>query len=509
MEEQPLDLRGAFKAVRMHRLMVALVAVVGLGAGIAYGVKTPPRPEARSLVLLPPSAFTGNPGVSPYTKTQEIIVTSTRVLSAAGSSVAPPVGAARLRRDITVTAPSQDVLQVSVSAQTLGEAERLANAVATSYVAYVAGTANGSQQLLAQLQQEAAKLTHQILGLQHQINVTQSRLAAEKATSPAGQRVAPLLSALRTQQQQLSIQLNNVNTQVANAEVTTAQASSATQVLQRAEPVGASKARVPLIALLGALAGLVAGCVAAIALARGDHRLRSRDAIAAALGVPVVASMWAKRCKSANDWRWLLEQSKNPSPMEAWNVRRVVHRLMAAGGPTEVKMRLIAFSGDEPAAAAVVKMAGAAAALGATSQLELGPQPALAVLRAMCVVTQGPASGSASLDLKAGSATSTELAGLQVMVTLEVIDAGKPKVAASPATTLLVVSSGFATGAELARAALAASDSGSPLSAVVATNPDPDDSTAGLVPEPGGFLQVAPPSFNGHVSVELAREEPK
>jgi capsular polysaccharide biosynthesis protein len=507
MEEQPLDLRAAFRAVRRRWLLVAALVAIGLGAGTAYAVKTPPMPEARSLVLLPPSAVTGNPGPSPYTQTQEIIATSAPVLSAAGASVSPPLDATSLRSDVTVTAPSQDVLQINVRAQTLSKAERLADAVATNYIAYVAGTANGSQKLLTQLQAEAAQLTKQILALQRQINRVQSRLAVERAASPASQGDTSLLNSLRTEQEQLSIELDNVNTQIVNAQMTTAQATSATQVLQRAEPVGASSARVPLITLLGTLAGLVAGCVMAVGLAGGDHRLRSRDAVAAALGVPVLASMWAKPCKKVNDWRRLLEHSKYPSALEAWNARRVLRRIIPVGEATDVELQLVVFSGDGAGITAAVKIAGAAAALGMASRLEVGPHPALAALRAACVVTQSPVFGAATVDLKADNTTSTELSGLKATVKVEAIERSKPKLSPSFTTTLLVVSSGFATSVDLARAALAASDAGGPLTGVVVTNPDPDDSTTGLLSAPGERLDAMPSGFDHPLTAELVKRE--
>jgi capsular polysaccharide biosynthesis protein len=495
VEEQPLDLKAAFKALRRHRLLVAVLAVLGFLAGVGYAL-IPPMPEARSLVLLPPSAITGNAGPSPYTQTQQIIVTSTPVLTSAGAAVSPPIDATRLREDVTVTAPSQDVLQITVQAATLCDAERLANAVGSSYVAYVAGTANSSEQLLAQLQDQDAQLTTQVLGLQKQINAARLRLAVEKPTSPAGQKDSALFNTLSSEQQQLSNELDNVNTQIANIEVSMAQATSATRVLQRAQPVPTSEERVPLIVLLGALAGFAAGCVAAVALARGDRRLRSRDAIAAAIGVPVFASMWAKRCKTMNDWRQLLDRSRSPSPVEAWNARRALHRLIGtAGDAPVVEVRLLAFSGDD--------VAVAAAALGMSSRLQVGSHAALAGLRAACVVQQGPAPG-AGVVLKPDSATSTELSGLAAHVVLEAIDAASPQVGSSFATTLLIVSSGFATSADLARAALAASDAGNPLTGVVVTNPDPDDSTTGLLPEPVEPLLAMPRRSGRHAAINWA-----
>jgi capsular polysaccharide biosynthesis protein len=504
--EEPLNLKAAFEAVRRHRLLVAMLAVLGFLAGVGYAL-TAPMPEARSLVLLPPSAITGNPGPSPYTQTQQIIVTSTPVLTSAGAAVSPPIDATRLREDVTVTAPSQDVLQITVQAATMGDAERLANALATSYLAYVAGTANTSEQLLAQLQDQDAQLTTQVLGLQKQINAARLRLDVEKPTSPAGQKDSALFNTLSSEQQKLSAELDNVNTQIVNVEVNMAQATSATRVLQRAEPVPTSQERVPLVVLLGVLAGFVAGCVAAVALARGDRRLRSRDAIAAAIGVPVIASMWAKRCKTISDWRQLLDHSRSPSPVEAWNARRALHRLIGAAGDVPVvEVRLLAFSGDDVAVAAAPKIAGSAAALGMSSRLQVGSQPALAGLRAACVVQQGPAPGT-GIMLKPDSATSTELSGLAVHVMLEAIDAASPQVGSSFATTLLIVSSGFATSADLARAALAASDAGNPLTGVVVTNPDPDDSTTGLLPEPVEALRAVPRQSGKRAAINWAKED--
>jgi capsular polysaccharide biosynthesis protein len=423
--------------------------------------------------------------------------------------VSPPINATDLREDVTVTAPSQDVLEITVRARTMALAERLANAVATNYVAYIAGTANTSEQLLGQLQDEAAQLTKQVLALQQQINQVQLRLGGEKTTSPAGRKDTATLNTLRTEQQQLSLQLDGLNTQIVNAEVNMTQATSATRLLQRAEPVATSEERVPVIVLLGVLAGLVAGCVAAFALASGDRRLRSRDALAAAVGLPCIASLWAKRCKRVSDWRKLLEQSKSPAPVELWNGRRLLHRLIGVGGDAPVlDVRLLTFAGDDAAVAAAAKVPGSAAALGMSSRLQVGSHVALAGLRAACAVTQGREPGTAVVDLKADSAINTELAGLGVNVTLEAIDAASPTVGSSFGTTLLVVSSGFATSVDLARAALAASDAGSPITGFVVTNPDPDDSTSGLVAEPGEPLPAMSRHAGQHAAPNWGKRRP-
>jgi capsular polysaccharide biosynthesis protein len=509
MEEQPLDVKGAIKAVKRYKALVALVMLAGLAAGVAYGVKTRPLPTARTLVLLPPNAITGAPGISPYTKTQEIIVTSSPVLSGASKAVYPPISPLKLKRDLTVTAPSQDVLSIFVRAASSGDAKRLADAVAASYLSYVDGVGSGTKELLSQLHQEADGLTKKILGLQRQIDATQSRLAREKGNSSAGQRDTSLLGSLGTEQEQLSIQLNSVNSQITSSEFSAAQSASATQLLQSAEPVAASITRLPSISLLGVLVGVIAGCVLAVGLTRGDRRLRRRDAIATAIGVPVVASMWVKRCRKMSDWRRLLEGATSISPMEAWNARRLFHRLLAAAGGSDVEVRLLVFLGDEVAVATGVKIARAASLLGMSSQLEVADQPVLAPLRAACVVTAKSTSGSSILVVREVGAVSTELSGFAATLRLCAVDREKPDVAPTTGATLLIVSSGFATSTELARTALAASDAGSPLAGVVIANPDPDDHTSGLLPEASEAFGHVAPSLNGHVAPELAGRDPR
>lgn len=508
MEEQPLDVKGALRAVKRYRALIALVMLVGLAAGVAYGIRTRPLPTARSLILLPPNAITGNPGVSPYTKTQEIIVSSSRVLLDASKAVYPQVSPSVLKEDLSVTAPSQDVLSITVRAKSSADAKRLADAVAASYIAYVDGVGSGTEQLLSQLHREADGLTTKILGLQHQIDAAESRVASEKAGSAARQRDSALLSALTTEQEQLSIQLNSVNGQVTNSELTAAQSASSTQLLQSAETIAVSQARLPLIALLGVLVGLIAGCVLAVGLATSDRRLRSRDAIATAIGIPVVASMWAKRCKKVSDWRRLLETSRGFSPLEIWNARRLFQRFITPRS-SGVELELLAFSGDDGAAAAGVKMARVAAALGMNSQLEAADQPAFVSLRAAGVVISGPISENSIMELKVDSTAGTEMWGVGASLRLRAIDRGKPELGPASSMTLLIVSSGFATSAELARAALAATDAGRTVAGVIVANPDPDDHTSGLLPEASDHLRPKARSLNGHGAPELAGREPK
>jgi hypothetical protein len=507
MHEQPLDLRAATKAVKSHRYLLALMCALGLGAGAAYAIAEAPLPAARTLVLLPPSAVTSTSGASPYTETQKLIATATPVLSPAGTAVSPPESAEQLKKDVVVSAPSQDVLQILVHASNAAKAKVLAAAVATNYIAYVTKTASGSEQLLNQLEGQSVQLTEQVLSLQKQINAIQARLGQEKPGSPGGVRDTSLLDTLRTEQDQTSLQLNNVNTQVVEAEVTANQASDATQVLQAAEVVPASNSRDVFIALLGGLVGLLAGIALALGLVRGDHRLRYRDALASAIGVPVIASMWAKPCRSVGQWRRLLEQGQGTGPVEAWNTRRTFQRLRIGREESALPLRLLVIAGDLGAAAAAARLARAGAALGMKVQFDVGQHETLAALRAACLASNGASSGTSVVQLDVDGNAGGDLGGVPVGISLEAVDLQKSEVQPSLAVTVLVVSAGFATASDLARVALAASDSSSPVVGVVIANPDADDRTTGLLTEPREALGTPSPAFEKHILSELPKRQ--
>ena len=497
MEEEPLDLRAALSAISRHRLVVGLLVVLGVVAGTFYAARTRPMPEARAFVLLPPSAITGGPGPSAYTQTQEIIAKSSRVLSQAGAVLSPPVSAARLGPSVSVGAPSQDVMEIDVRASTMNDAERLANAVASSYIAYVDGTANGSRQLLSALQSEAASLTHKILSLQSSIDRVHARLLIGRTSPAQSSHDSALLGTLRTEQEQYSIQLNSINGQLVNAEVTTAQATAATQLLQRAQPVAPSSTRAVLIAALAGLAGLLAGVLLSLALAATDHHLRTRDALTSALGVPVVASMRSKQCRTLRDWRRLLKTTEPPSPVDSWNARRALQHLESASG----KAQVLVFAEDRSAHAAVVRMVTLASLNSQSPVLEVGEHGALATLRAALVAGMWPAPASSSPEGPAGPRGP----GRRSVVRLDGVDRLRPALNPFTDRTVLAVSSGFSTASDLAKVALATSDSGAPLSGVIVVNPDPSDSSLGFTAIPTRLETLNPADLSSSPAPRLVK----
>ena len=78
--------------------------------------------------------------------------------------------------------------------------------------------------------------------------------------------------------------------------------------------------------LLGGLLGLVIGAIIALARGRGDTRLRSRDEIADAIGIPVLASLPVGHPSDTAGWAVLLS-AYQPGVVHAWGMRKALHHL--------------------------------------------------------------------------------------------------------------------------------------------------------------------------------------
>ncbi len=129
MSQQALDLRRSTQTVRRHKRLVGLLAALGFLAAIAYTIVSPPQVSSTSLVVLPNSA--------PSVATQVVIAQSDPVLSAALPQVSPPVTLTQLRSKIHVKSLTSYILSITAQGKTAADAEATANAVASSYIAYV------------------------------------------------------------------------------------------------------------------------------------------------------------------------------------------------------------------------------------------------------------------------------------------------------------------------------------------------------------------------------------
>ena len=148
---------------------------------------------------------------------------------------------------IKISAPTDQLVQIDATSTDATQAQTLAQAVADSYVGYVSNTAREvTAAALADLKQRKDALQTQINQLQTEIDATMTRQRGDDPRSAQAREEAQLLAGLRTQQANLSLQLDKVDDKIATG-APTAQASGAgTSVIQQATVATGPLDRVPV-----------------------------------------------------------------------------------------------------------------------------------------------------------------------------------------------------------------------------------------------------------------------
>jgi capsular polysaccharide biosynthesis protein len=149
MTQKALDLRRSAQIARHHKILVGMVVALGAVVGGGYAVLNPPMLTSTALIALQPPASQSTQntqqsttsGIDPFTATQEVVAASDPVLLAALHDARPAVSLNQLRHDIQVGSPATDIISVNAKGENAADAEATANAVVSSYIAYVS-TAN-------------------------------------------------------------------------------------------------------------------------------------------------------------------------------------------------------------------------------------------------------------------------------------------------------------------------------------------------------------------------------
>jgi capsular polysaccharide biosynthesis protein len=252
----------------------------------------------------------------------------------------------------------------------------------------------------------------------------------------------------------------------------------------------ATSGRVATSGFLGLLTGLLLGAVVVFVRSRRDRRLRRRDDIADAIGLPVLATIEAGRYKTVTEWSRFLEHFQ-PSPTALWNLRRVINFIVRGHLVGDLTIRIVSYGDDTAALAAGPQLAMAAAELGISAQIVPGMQEALTGLRA----------ASAQLNksgyIERGSTPDTEdddpwrrmwdarnQAHLDSQLVISILALERSDLDWSPfaGRSILAISAGAAVADELARLALAATEGGGDIDGIILVNPEPGDDGAGVIP---------------------------
>jgi capsular polysaccharide biosynthesis protein len=207
-----------------------------------------------------------------------------------------------------------------------------------------------------------------------------------------------------------------------------------------------------ILGLLGALGGAVIGAIGVLAKIRGDRRLRLRDEIADAVGLPVLASVSSYQASEVSDWAYLLEHYR-PTAVEAWSLRKTLHLLgLDVRGGAPGSLTVLSFAGDDKALPLGPQLAALATSIGISASIVIDGH-------------QEPAGDS------------------QLTIHLVVVDREAPVLTGAERTTntIIALSAGFVTAEELARLAVAAAADDRIIDGLAVTDPDPTDRTIGRV----------------------------
>jgi capsular polysaccharide biosynthesis protein len=492
MSEQVLDVRSAIGVLKRHRWTLAIAAVVGVAAGAGFVYLNPPQYTSQSMVLLPAVSTDSGQDTGASTQdaaTQARIATSQAVLGPAARSLKPATSAARLRSAVSVSAATNNVMQISAAAATAGTAENIARQVAKSYLAYLTEAANSlnSAQRSA-LSSRTKTLQSNLTSVNDELRKTRARLAHEPANGVAGRADSAAAAQLTAQQSDLALQIDQIKNQIQNS-----QTSTGATLIDDATP--AERPSPAVRYTLGSVSGmLIAAGLAALLLVlvvgRRSRRLRFRDEIADALGAVVIASVRSQAARSVAAWTTLLANYA-PGMVDSWALRQTLRHLLGAD---------VALGLPRPPGEAAKRNAVTVAVLSLGDDprgLALGPQlasyAASVGVRTRLVATQGDTStmslwaacsgvyenSEVRENLVVGTQLGSQMAELTVV--LAVIDRHEPELTKLPRTgnTFLSVSAGAATPEDLARAAVAADDAGARIDGILVADPDDLDRTSG------------------------------
>jgi capsular polysaccharide biosynthesis protein len=237
-----------------------------------------------------------------------------------------------------------------------------------------------------------------------------------------------------------------------------------------------------IVGLLGALLGGSLAAVGILAVARGDRRLRLRQEIADAVGIPVTASVSTFPAKDSRDWANLLERY-TPTAVDAWSFRRMLHQL-GLDGKGGRSLAVLSFAGDEKALPIGPQLAAFATSIGVSNSLEVETHD-----RSTGGALDGDPAESDSEPI--GNAPGNGLASndphtdIALQIRIVVVDRDAPHLAGTRSTTATIVAlaAGAVTAEELARLAVAAAGAGRMIDGLVVADPDPTDRTIGRIPQ--------------------------
>jgi capsular polysaccharide biosynthesis protein len=271
-------------ALRRTMAFWCAMAVVGMVIGIGVYTVRPPAAKASTTVLItygpdenPTSAVLDNQAIAESRTVAEMAMAKLGVHQSVGSFVAAT----------TVSVITDRILQITVSAQASDEAVSRANAVASSFLALRASQIQTDQKLLLQMLQNQVNQAGQTVST---INAQISKTSAELPTTGQAKELKNLRAQLAQAQSQLAVDQQAL--QGTRVDTNTLAAESGSAILDPAVSQAHSKLKyLAMYALIGLILGLAVGMGIVVVQTIMSDRLRRRDDVARAIGVPVKLSV--------------------------------------------------------------------------------------------------------------------------------------------------------------------------------------------------------------------------
>jgi capsular polysaccharide biosynthesis protein len=430
MSQQPLDLRKSISIVSRFKVVVGIVAAIGLLAGVAYAAFHPPQPSSTAVVSFPSSVQS--------TATQVVIANSYPVLSAAAAEIGPTVSVDQLRNEVQAKSLTNYLISITATNKSADESATIANAVAKSYIAYAGNKKTPVQHVVAELFQPAVTAD------------TPSRLGSTLIAGLVGLLAGALVGSVASLVIGCTDRRLRERDQIANAIGLSVVAS--VPVSHPSDPVGWAKL------------------------------LKSYQ--------PQAVHAWQLRTVlryiGINDQR---SDQRAARPSENGNGSNGNGSTVPTGDADRVSLGVVSLSSDRGALALGPQLAVFAASQGIPTALVIGPQQdegATAALRTACEASLSSAELPDLLQLVAFDdkfIDQPQRAAFTVVVV--VVDGRAPEMPATvmnTTATVMGVSAGRVTAEQLARAAVAAGAGGREVAGILVADPEQTDKTTGRVP---------------------------
>jgi capsular polysaccharide biosynthesis protein len=487
MAEQAMDVRSSAAFLRQRWRSIAAMGAVGIALGALYAAMVPAQLGSTTLLLFPGASGAPGDGQEAVTATQVFVVRSTPVLDRAGRSVGPPLSGAEVKQRVHVDAKTSNLIEIRAFSRNAQQAQTLSQAVADAY--------------LARLRADVSILGDGSNAASDMPSIVQP---AAPATGPSRNR-------------------RLLTWALAGGLLAAAGTALVLMIRRRRDPRVRSR---------DDLADAVGSSLLAVVRGRRQRSVAAWLALFETYEAPAEEA-WAFR----QMLRALTAPSDSGDPARA-GTKRTPGRVDHPGSLT-----VVALSGDQRAVAVGPQLAVYAASIGITTRFVVATRhDSVASLWAACATDRGlrlrsalvleavgagapraqdaspramddaltePLNGKGAKELRLHSALTeysmvhpprgttepghkvahplsephemaiTHSADLTIVVT--VADSREPTLIGVPATeaTILAISPGVATRAELARLAVAVDDAGRRIDGVVVSDPDPSDRTTG------------------------------